>query len=272
MTDVHVSYNTHYSTDTAKSADVIYIPRYKSDGTLDLRYGSKKKVGTRESTKMECLYERDEIIKVYKVFLEKVESAATVSKEKIAMRNITMFVCSINIGLRGGDFCSLKWSDIFDDNWDYKTSADYIPEKTIKTDENGKIIKAKHIELTWNNDFETALNDWLLWLNKYEAEQQIEDYIFKSQKGGNINPKEWWKIMECTRKCAGIKQKIGTHGLRKTMAYQYITNAPNKEDALYEVSDQFGHSDLRITRRYSCLEKKSINEGKQRMSFIYKND
>jgi len=252
-----------------KSADVIQYPHIKADGTPDLRFGSKMKTGTRESTKMECLYEREEIIAIYKIFQDKIENASSLSKEKIARRNLTMFVCAINVGLRGGDFCSLKWSDIFDKDWSYKTSADYIPEKTIRRDDGGEIVKAKHIELSWNDDFEIVLSDWLSWLNNYDSEQDLDTYIFRSQKGWSINPKEWWKIMESVRKDAGIKQKIGTHGLRKTMAYQYITNAPDKSQALLEVSSQLGHSDLRITERYACLEKKNIEAGKQRMSFVY---
>ena len=43
----------------------------------------------------------------------------------------------------------------------------------------------------------------------------------------------------------------------------YIESAKQKE------SSQLGHSDLRITERYACLEKKNIEAGKQRMSFIY---
>ncbi|WP_312442296.1 hypothetical protein [Lacrimispora sp.] len=69
-------------------------------------------------------------------------------------------------------------------------------------------------------------------------------------------------------KCHSIKQKIGIHGLRKTMAYQYITNAPDKSQALLEVASQLGHSDPRITERYACLEQKDIEDGNQRMSFI----
>lgn len=125
-----------------KSADVIQYPHIKADGTPDLRYGSKQKVGTRESTKMECLYERDEIIAIYNLFQDRIENATSLAKEMIARRNLTMLVCAINVGLRGGDFCSLKWSDIFDRNWDYKSSADYVPEKTNKRDEDGNITKA----------------------------------------------------------------------------------------------------------------------------------
>ncbi len=123
--------------------------------------------------------------------------------------------------------------------------------------------------MSWNKDFETAQSEWLTWLNNYDAEQKLDDYIFKSQRSSYLGSKRWWKIMEDTRREAGIKQKIGTNGLRKTMALQYIKNAPDKSQALLEVSSQFNHSDLRITERYACLEKKNIDAGKQRMSFIY---
>ena len=41
------------------------------------------------------------------------------------MRNLTMFICSINIGLRGGDFCKLKWKNIFDEKWGLKKSEKF---------------------------------------------------------------------------------------------------------------------------------------------------
>ncbi|MFV0241725.1 MAG: hypothetical protein ACK5H4_17025 [Lacrimispora sphenoides] len=56
-----------------KSADVIQYPHLKADGTPDLRYGSKQRIGIRESTKMECLYERNEIVAIYKIFQDRIE-------------------------------------------------------------------------------------------------------------------------------------------------------------------------------------------------------
>lgn len=131
---------------------------------------------------MECLYERDDIIAIYKIFQDRILNAASLSKEKIARQNLTMFVCAINVGLRGGDFCSLKWADIFDKNWDYKTSADYVPEKMIRRNEDGVIVKAKHIELSWNDDFEIALSEWLTWLNNYESCRNLMSISSKAKR------------------------------------------------------------------------------------------
>lgn len=58
---------------------------------------SKKEYGIGKSTKMWCLKSQDEIRQVYDVFMEKVNEANTENKYTIALRNLTMFVCAINI-------------------------------------------------------------------------------------------------------------------------------------------------------------------------------
>jgi len=226
----------------------------------------RKRVG--QSTTMDCLHNRDEIIALYNEFKVKYDNARTVAKQRTALRNLTMFVCSITIGLRGGDFCSLRWSDLFNDDWTFKVNADFVPEKTIRYNEHGEIVKAKHVRLSWNTDMEHALIDWLNWKMKNDS-VDINDHIFTSQKGDGLTMKAWYKIVEKTRKDAGIQQKIGTHGLRKTMANQYIKNAEDKKEAIMEVCSMFNHSDLRVTERYACIEAENISDNKERMAFLY---
>lgn len=222
---------------------------------------------TKRRTTMECLYNEDEIRAVYSVFRHRIEEADTFAKERAARRNLTMFVCAIEIGLRGGDFCSLKWSDIVNSDWTFNLGAEFVPQKTSKF--------GKHIDLTWGLGFEQAMSAWLAWKNTYIRQQNMDDYIFTAQKPHkdrrtgemrmHIDPKAWYKIVEAARKEAGIKQKIGTHGLRKTMANQYIKLSEDKSEALLDVSEQFGHSDVRITRKYACIQREKIRQTKQRM-------
>lgn len=131
-----------------------------------------------------------------------------------------MFVCAINVGLRGGDFCSLNCLTFSIRIGNIKHRRIMCLNK-MKRDKDGIIIRTKHIELSWNNDFEIALSEWLSWLNNYDSEQKLDDYIFKSQKSEYLVSKEWWKIMEDGRRDAGIEQKIGTHGLRKTFRHYW---------------------------------------------------
>lgn len=216
-----------------------------------------------KSTKMECLYTKEEILAVYNIFKERIDVAKTIAKGRDARRNLCMYVCAINVGLRGGDFCSLKWSDIFNEDWTFKSDAEYIPEKTKKHN--------KHVDLIWSKDFESAMSDWRLWNQVYGKEPELNDYIFSSQKAEHLDPKQWWRIMEKARKEAGINHKIGTHGLRKTMVNQYIKNSDDLAQGLMEMSSYLGHSDLRITERYACIEKENIKETKEKMAFITDN-
>lgn len=245
-------------------ADIIRIPVEYQEEITNTEPETRK---TKRRTTMECLYNEDEIKALYNVFKHHIAEASTFAKEKAARRNLTMYVCAIEIGLRGGDFCSLKWNDIFNPDWTFNQSAEFVPQKTSKI--------GKHVDLTWGVNFEEAMSDWLSWKNIYIRQQKLDDYIFTAQKSHkdritgeirtHIDSKAWYKIVEGARKEAGIKQKIGTHGLRKTMANQYIKLSDDKSEALIDVSEQFGHSDVRCTRKYACIQREQIRKVKQRM-------
>lgn len=261
-----------------KKADIVNFPIKKSDGTLDRRYGAKtdrKRIpGVVVSTKMECLYNQEEIISVYNVFTNRINNASTPIKEKVARRNRCMFIAGINLGLRGGDLCRLRWANIFDSDWNYIENPLYIPQKTDKNK------RRKEVVLSWSDDFEIELSGYLKWLNDNLREQSISDFIFTSQKEhyddylkimtNHIQPKEWWKIMENTRKTAGIDQKIGTHGLRKTMVHSFIMSSEDKSDALEKMRMELNHEKITTTDKYACTNNKNeIKEGKQRSAFIF---
>lgn len=210
----------------------------------------------------ECLYNDEEIMLVYKEFKRRYDEAKTFAKKYQAMRSLTMFVCSIQIGLRGGDFCALTWEDIFDKDWNFKYRTDFVPSKT------SHLANPKHIRLIWNDDFEKALIGYKNWLEAHNILFSLEDCIFMSQKGKAIRRDTWGKIVEEVCKSVGIKQRIGTHGLRKTMVHQYIQKSDDKAQAEMEMCATLGHSSLRVTHNYSCLEFEKIKANKQRMNLF----
>lgn len=225
-----------------------------------------------ESTEMKCLSSKEEILAVYDVFKAALDNATTKNKEKNAMRNLTMFICSINIGLRGGDFCKLKWKNIFDEKWELKKSEKFCPEKTIRRSHTGQIIKRKYIELRFDSDFQMAITNWLKWLKNHGQEPLLNDYIFTSNKGGCFTEKSWYKVVEQTRIKAGIIKKIGTHGLRKTYGHSYYLASKDKQDALIQLMMIFGHSDMRITLRYIGITEEEIFKNQERMCIFNKED
>lgn len=223
------------------------------------------------STEMECLYTTEEILAVYNAFKAKVDSAPSLCKERGAMRNLTMFVCAIHIGLRGGDFCKLKWKRIFDEEWNIKKLEKFAPEKQTRRTRTGEIISRKYIKLRYDSDFIDAISDWLDWNINHGYQPSLDDYVFTTQKGGHMQEKTWYKIVEKMRKEAGIRQVIGAHGLRKTFGHSYYLTATNKQAALIHLMGIFGHSDMRITLRYICISDDQIFENLERMCIFSKN-
>lgn len=214
------------------------------------------------STKTDALHTEEEIVAVANYFKGEIAKCHSLKRETTARRNFTMFICAINLGLRGGDFCKLAWNVFFDDNWKWRISKDIIPEKTRHVGGSGK-----RVELTWNEDLKFALEDWLNWL-QLSKKVSLDDYIFPSPYG-HVDINTWLQIMNKATKAAGIKQRVATHGLRKTMGNRYYKMAEDKTEALVELKDYFNHADLHTTMIYTCLEKERMQKTKDRMSFLY---
>lgn len=254
----------HVALEYDHKADIIKFPIEYQEDVVNIESEHRK---TKKASAMECLYNDEEIIAVRNVFKKYLDEAKTFAQERAARRNLTMYICAIEIGLRGGDFCSLKWGDIYNPDWTFNQSAEFIPQKTSKC--------GKKVNLIWGTNFEVAMSEWLNWKNTYIKQQKLNDYIFTAQKPHKdkttgekriyVDPKGWYKIVEDARKKAGIKHKIGTHGLRKTMVHQYIMLSDDKSLAMENMSDYLGHSDIRTTRKYSCVQREDIRKVKQRM-------
>lgn len=225
-----------------------------------------------KSTEMDCLHTTKEILQVYNVFKTKLENAKSTCKERDSLRNLTMFVCAINIGLRGGDFCKLTWERIYDKNWEIKNMEKFAPEKQTRRTRTGEIIKRKYVKLRFDSDFRKAISTWLQWNIDHGYQPNLEEYVFTTQKGGHIKEKTWYEIIEKARVDAKITQSIGTHGLRKTYGHRYYLAAPNKQDALIQLMIIFGHSDMRITLKYICVSDEEIFENQERMCIFSKRD
>lgn len=169
------------------------------------------------STKTNALHTEEEINAVINYFIKEISKCHSLKRETTARRNLTMFVCAINLGLRGGDLCKLKWNIFFDDSWHWRFHKDFISDKSGI---------GKEIELTWNEDLKVTLENWLTWL-KLSGKVTVDDYVFTTTHG-HIEISTWLEIVNKATKSVGIKQRIGTRGLRKTMINRYYKQQDNK--------------------------------------------
>lgn len=233
-----------------------------------------------KSTRMECLYNDKEVSKLNDVFIRHIQIANSYKRKKKAIRNLTMYQCSINIGLRGGDFCKLRWFTIYDKDWNIKDGEDFVPQKTTKKNNKGEIIKRKYVRLVYNDNFKGAIERWRQFLLENGEDIDIRNYVFQTSKNNSIKQKTWYDIVEEYRIEAGIQQKIGTHGLRKTFGRRYYMAADNKWDALIQLERIFRHGSPEITLVYICvtdqeiydnIKKICVEEGHKEFGFINYN-
>ena len=161
-------------------------------------------------------------------------------------RDLMLFAVGISVGLRAGDLLSLKWKDILDDDGNIINSVSIIEEKTDKK---------REFEL--NN---TAKKGIQAYLDSINDDINIDDYVFKSQKGGALTVESTHKIIKTTLKELNIKGNYGTHSLRKTWAYHMYINNSNNPMMLPYLQQMLNHSSQAVTLKYIGITKEVIKD------------
>lgn len=142
-----------------------------------------------------------------------------------SIRDYMLFLTGINTGLRISDLLKLKVSDI--------RGKDHILLKETKTSKTNRIL----------------INDTLRDAMKtYIKPMQDDEYLFASREGDNkpISSVQAYRVINAATRKAGIKDKIGTHTLRKTFGYHHYQQ---HKDAIL-LQDIFNHSSASVTMRY----------------------
>lgn len=202
--------------------------------------------------KTDALHTEEEIKAVIDYFQKEISKCCSLKRETTARRNLTMFICAINLGLQSSDFCKLTWDVFYDEKWEWRKDMDFIQEQTHHIKKVGK----KKIFI-WNTEVKVILETWLQWVQLSEK-ILLNDYIFFTPNNRHIDVNTWEQIMGKAAKAVGINRIIGTRGLRKTMGNRYYKAAKDKTAALVELNEYFGHTNLRATMIYIGLEQEKI--------------
>jgi integrase len=160
-----------------------------------------------------------------------------------SIRNYLLFTIGINTGLRISDLLKLKFSDVVDLKEKIKDNI-YIREQ--------KTSKEKKFSL--NKTVKDSIKEYISSLDKYE----FDWYLFKSKKGENksISRIQAYDILNNAAKEVGIKDKIGTHTLRKTFGY----HARIKGVGVEILQRIFNHSAPGVTMRYIGITQDEIED------------
>ena len=119
-------------------------------------------------------------------------------------RDAALVACAAGFGLRAGDTCSLRWSDVLDTTGDLRTDLRIKEEKTKQT----RTLRV----LPFVAD---VLREW-------RKEAPAGEWIFPGQDGGPLDRRSMWVIVSEAADRMGLKGTISPHSLRKAFCdYAY---------------------------------------------------
>ena len=156
------------------------------------------------------------------------------------LRDYCLFVLGINSGLRISDLLKLMISDIIEDG-KIKDRIRLREKKTNKFKDFPLSEKAKQ-----------AIKEYLKTRNYKEDEP-----LFMSRKNnGFLLRGKAYKIINNVAKAVGIKEKIGTHTLRKTFGYHAYNNGYD----ITIIQKLFNHSSPSVTLRYIGITQDELDD------------
>jgi len=165
-------------------------------------------------------------------------------------RDHLLFTLGINSGLRISDLLSIKWTLFLTDKGKLlKTGADIIVcEKKTGKEKRFKLNKSirKALELFY----------------EHIQEPEAGDFVFLSRQvdsAGTVTPisrVQAWRALNKYAKAVGIRDKIGTHTLRKTFGYHLY----KKGIAVEYIQKLLNHSAASITLRYIGISQDQLDE------------
>ena len=172
--------------------------------------------------------------------LKQLEAVKTYLRGK-SKRDYLMFMVGISSALRISDILELKVNDI----WDGKKVKEFIEINERKTG------KYKRFPITKN--LTKAIKEYM----KEYPEKTQDDYLFTSRKGKNKPISRQYAATVLNEACdmVGIKERFGTHGMRKTWGYW----AFKKGISLDYICIALNHSSVAETKRYLGIMQEDLD-------------
>lgn len=172
-----------------------------------------------------------------------------------------LWVLCANCGYRIGDMLRLRVSDVCNKGKRIKEYLEILEEK-----EN------KYVKRKLNPEVRQLLQEYVNGLEWKTIKYQ--SYLFESpRRPGKPYTYVWMnERIKRAADAARVEQKVSTHTMRKTFAYQCYQlcksmpdRFPTEADCLELVRSMLGHSSITITRRYLGIEQREIDDITQRI-------
>lgn len=266
--------------------------RFNNDGTE-----KKTPNNNSEDRWVDPIRSRDDVNKIKTYLQDKTDEAKTLDMKLTYARNRLLFIIGINSGFRPSDLITIKWNEVFYNDFTFK---DFVGRK------EGKTKKIRYLYLT--DSIQKEINKYMKLLNKdefnfegylFETRKNLFEIYYRDSKGenriGNLNleklefesiklirGKQSYKIRkyhitnkviadimeEVTKKCE-IRGDYAARSIRKTYAYQYylsiLNNTNDQELALATVQDDLGHWQSITTAKYLGVHQQNTLEKKNKL-------
>ena len=171
--------------------------------------------------------------------LKKIDTIKKLLKQQ-NLRDYSLFVLGINSGLRISDLLKLRISDVSEKG----KIKDRIRLREKKTN--------KFKDFPLSEKTKQAIKEYLKTRDYTENEP-----LFISRKNkGFLLRQQAYKIINDVAKSIGIKEKIGTHTLRKTFGYHAYSNGYD----IALIQKLFNHSSPSVTLRYIGITQEELDD------------
>ena len=172
-------------------------------------------------------------------------------------RDNMLFIVGINFGLRVGDLCSLRFSNLINDNFVFKESFPVFEQKTRNTRK-----KKKNRYITINSAVIEAVTLYL----EHTPGVCLSDFMFRSESNnGRSENRPMHRnsvdlVLKGIATDLGLPMKVSTHTLRKTFAYHQMLMSNNDPRKLLLLSKMLGHSSVAMTLEYIGITNEEIEQ------------
>lgn len=191
--------------------------------------------------------------------IKKIEDIDRISEYLITngrYRDNMLFIVGINFGLRVSDLLQLRFSQLINDDFTFKTTFPILEKKTKNT---RKVRRNRYISIN-----EAVMDAVTLYLEHNPS--KLDDYMFRSEsnRGSNQNkPMSRMSVDRILKEIAetlGLENKMATHTLRKTFAYHQMLMSGNDPRKLLLLQKMFGHSSAAQTLDYIGITGEEIED------------
>lgn len=177
-------------------------------------------------------------------------------------RDNMLFIVGINFGLRISDLLQLRFTQLINDDFSFKTTFPILEKKTRNT---RKIQRNRYISI---ND--AVMDAVTLYLKHTHC--KLDDYLFRSESNRGSNQNKPMSRMSADRILKGIakdlclENKMATHSLRKTFAYHQMVMSNNDPRKLLLLQKMFGHSSAAQTLDYIGITGEEIEDAYMKLN------